>query len=418
MKVKVDVDRLTEGMFVSDLDCEWTETSFLLEGVLINGEEELAELRRCCSHVYVDTERSHESVVPDLRTLASQPAPAIETSSLRQAEKEAEREEKHFQEALRDARPIHSRSKSYIETLLEDVRLGNSLDTSTARELVTEITESITHSPNAMTWLSHLKHRDEYTVTHCMNTCILAVTFGRYLGMSKDELELMGLGALLHDIGKMRIPLEILNKPGRLTPEEYDIVKTHAAKGHELLVSKGDIPQESLDIVLHHHERISGKGYPHGMTGDQVNRMTKIVSIVDVYDAITSDRCYHDGIAPYEALKNMYEWISEDFEQDMVEQFIKCLGIYPIGSMVQLNLGQVGIVVSASEKSRLRPIVLLVINSKGERYVKPKLINLAHPRWRQGNQKLEIRKILGNEACDIDLPQIIKDESLIAPDMH
>ncbi|MFP3873285.1 MAG: HD-GYP domain-containing protein [Thiohalophilus sp.] len=413
MKVKLDVGSLREGMFVSDLDCDWSQTSFLLEGVLISGEEELAELSRCCSHVYVDTERSHESVIPDLESLARRPPPAVATASKREAEKEAERDEKHFQEALREARPIHSRTKTYIETLMEDVRLGNSLDTTTARHLVSEIAESITHSPNAMAWLSHLKHRDEYTVTHCMNTCILAVTFGRYLGMDKDSLELMGLGALLHDIGKMRIPLEILNKPGRLTPEEFEIVKTHAPKGHELLVPKGDIPQESLDIVLHHHERVSGKGYPHGLNGDQVNQMTKVVSIVDVYDAITSDRCYHDGMPPYEALKNMYEWISEDFEQELVEQFIKCLGIYPIGSMVQLNMGQTGIVVSASEKSRLRPIVLLVINSKGERYVKPKLINLAHPRWREGKQKLEIRKILHNDECDIDLPAVIQDESLI-----
>lgn len=413
MKVKLDVDRLREGMFVSDLDCNWSETSFLLEGVLITGEEELAELARCCRYVYVDTERSHESVIPELESLASKAPPTAEPGSKRELEKEAERDEKHFQQALREARPIHGRTKTYIQTLLEDVRLGNSLDTETARELVGQITENITRSPNAMVWLAHLKHRDEYTVTHCMNTCILAVTFGRYLGLGKEELELLGLGALLHDIGKMCVPLEILNKPGRLTPEEYEIVKTHAARGHELLVEKGGIPPESLDIVLHHHERISGKGYPHGLDGSQVRRMTKIVSIVDVYDAITSDRCYHDGMAPYDALKNMYEWISEDFEQELVEQFIKCLGIYPIGSMVQLNMGQIGIVVSASEKSRLRPIVLLVINSKGERYVKPKLINLAHPRWCEGSQKLEVRKILHNNECDIDLPTVIQDESLI-----
>ncbi|TDY01651.1 HD-GYP domain-containing protein [Thiohalophilus thiocyanatoxydans] len=413
MKVKLDVASLKEGMFVSDLDCDWAQTSFLLEGVLISDDEELAELNRCCAHVYVDTERSHDSVLSELESLASRPPSAVATAAKQQAEQEAEREEQDFQETLQEARPVHSRAKSYIETLMDDVRLGNSLDTATARDLVTEITESITHSPNAMVWLSHLKHRDEYTVTHCMNTCILAVTFGRYLGMNKEELELMGLGALLHDIGKMRVPLEILNKPGRLTPEEFEIIKTHASKGHELLVSRGDIPRESLDVVLHHHERISGKGYPHGLMGERVNRMTKIVSIVDVYDAITSDRCYHDGIAPYAALKNMYEWISEDFEQDLVEQFIKCLGIYPVGSMVQLNLGQIGVVVSASEKSRLRPIVLLVINSKGERYVKPKLINLAHPRWRDGKQKLEIRKILHNDECDIDLPSVIQDESLI-----
>ncbi|MGD8408083.1 MAG: DUF3391 domain-containing protein, partial [Thiohalophilus sp.] len=225
MKVKLEVERLTEGMFVSDLDCDWADTSFLLEGVLITGGEELTELKRCCTHVYIDIERSHESVVPDLKTLARETAPATVTSSRDVLEKEAEREERKFQELLKEARPIHSKTKTYIEGLLEDVRLGNSLDTNTARELVSEITENVSTSPNAMAWLSHLKHRDEYTVTHCMNTCILAVTFGRHLGMSNEELQLMGLGALLHDIGKMKIPLEILNKPGRLTPEEYEIVK-------------------------------------------------------------------------------------------------------------------------------------------------------------------------------------------------
>jgi putative nucleotidyltransferase with HDIG domain len=413
MKLKLSVDSLKEGMYVSELDCPWSDTSFLLEGVLItSGGEEVAEIKRCCKHVFVDIERSHQSVVPDLHRLV--PQPRLETKqSIRDALKAAKQEQKLFLKELKRARKVHGRTKSYIETLLEDVRLGNSLDTETARELVTDITESITRSPNAMVWLSHLKHRDEYTVTHCMNTCILAVTFGRSLEMNTEELQIMGLGALLHDIGKMAVPLEILNKPGRLTAEEYEIVKTHAERGYQMLKEKGNIPPQSLEIVLHHHERIGGKGYPHGLMGGQVNLMTKIVSIVDVYDAITSDRCYHDAIAPYEALKNMYEWISEDFDQDLVEKFIKCLGIYPIGSMVQLNMGQVGIVVSASEKSRLRPIVLLVINSKGERYPRPKLINLAHPRWRKDKKKLEIRKILGNQECDINLPEVIQNESLI-----
>lgn len=400
-------------MFVSELDCPWTETSFLLEGVLIANGEEVAEFKRCCEYVFVDTERSHDSVVSDLKTLSNHSEATRQIiQSVNKAEAEAEQEKEHFQQELGRARKIHGRTKSYIGTLLEDVRLGNSLDTETARELVSDITESITLNPNAMVWLSHLKHRDEYTVTHCMNTCILAVTFGRSLEMNTEDLLTMGLGALLHDIGKMAVPLEILNKPGRLTPEEFEIVKTHAERGFEMLKTKGDIPPESLEIVLHHHERISGKGYPHGLTGGQVNLMTKIVSIVDVYDAITSDRCYHDGVAPHEALKNMYEWITEDFDQDMVEKFIKCLGIYPIGSMVQLNMGQVGIVVSASEKSRLRPIILLVINSKGERYLKPKLINLAHPRWHKDGKKLEIRKILGNKECGIELPQVIANESM------
>ena len=237
---------------------------------------------------------------------------------------------------------------------MEDVRLGQAVNTEAAKDLVTEVTNSITRSPHAMVWLTNMKERDEYTSIHCMNVCIMSVSFGRTLGMDKAELEVLGLGGLLHDLGKMRVPPEILNKPSKLTFEEFEVMKTHPMQGYKMLNEQSDLPSEVLDIVKHHHERRNGKGYPSQLDGDQINNMTRIVAIVDVYDAITSDRCYHDAISPSDALKNMYEWVNEDFDKELVENFIKCLGIYPIGSVVKLNMGHVGLVVSASEKSKLQ----------------------------------------------------------------
>ena len=416
MKIKVDVSQLKKGMFVSELDRSWTETSFLLQGVLIEGVEEISQFQQTCEYVYIDEEKSDASVYPHLRSLASS-SPINEDNNssniIANDSEEAELEQNDFQKELKFARKLHSRTLSYVDQALEDIRLGQAINTTAAKEIVSEVANSITRSPHALLWLTNLKKRDEYTSIHCLNVCIMAVSFGRSLGMKKEKLELLGLGGLLHDLGKMRVPLEILNKPGKLTFEEFEVMKTHPVEGHRMLEEQGDLPAEVLDIVKHHHERRNGKGYPSQLDGDLINNMTRIVAVVDVYDAITSDRCYHDAISPYEALKNMYEWVNEDFDKDLIENFIKCLGIYPIGSVVELNLGHVGIVVSASEKSKLRPIVMLILNSKRERFPAPKLINLAHPKWSTDAQKLEVKRILSKNEYDFKIEDVVMNESVM-----
>ena len=415
MKVKIDVSQLKKGMFVSELDRPWTETEFLLQGVLIEEQEDISRFQDLCKFVFIDAEKSYESVYPHLRSLANLDKDKDNGSgnSSSRESSQAELEQSNFQKELKIARKVHSRTRSYIDQALEDVRLGQAVNTDKAKELVTEVADSITRSPHAMVWLTNMKERDEYTSIHCMNVCIMSVSFGRSLGLQKSELELLGLGGLLHDLGKMRVPLEILNKPSKLTFEEFEVMKTHPMEGYKMLKEQNDLPLEVLDIVKHHHERRNGKGYPSQLDGDEINNMTRIVAIVDVYDAITSDRCYHDAITPYDALKNMYEWVNEDFDKDMIEQFIKCLGIYPIGCVVELNMGHVGIVVSASEKSKLRPIVMLVLNSKREKFPAPKLINLSHPKWRSGAQKLEVKRILSKNEYDFNINSIIMNESVI-----
>jgi putative nucleotidyltransferase with HDIG domain len=448
MKVKLNVSQLKKGMYVCELDRPWTETSFLLQGVLIENTQDVSQLQEYCSFVYIDSERSHESVQADLKTFlengnkgqsfdphlktisdsenTEQPFhPHLKTSSKNEKEQHqsnfsavdesdaADLEQNYLQEELKVARKLHSRTRTYIDRALEDVRLGQALNTEEAKKLVTEVSNSITRNPHAMVWLTNMKDRDEYTSIHCLNVCIMAVSFGNSIGLSKAELEIIGLGGLLHDLGKMRVPLEILNKPSKLTVEEFEVMKTHPMEGYNMLKEQGNLPLEVLDIVKHHHERRNGKGYPSQLDGDEINNLTRMVAIVDVYDAITSDRCYHDAITPYDALRNMYEWVNEDFDKEIIEQFIKCLGIYPIGCVVELNLGHVGIVVSASEKSKLRPIVMLVLNSKRERFPIPKLINLAHPKWRTGAQKLEVKRILSKNEYDFNIKDIIMNESFI-----
>lgn len=414
MKVKVDVSRLKKGMYVCELDRPWTETTFLLQGILIESPDDIQQVSQFCEYVYVDSEKSYGDIQPHLKTLQQvDESHDSEGHAVANASKAADLEQSNFQKELKIGRKIHARARSFIDRALEDIRLGQSVNTVAAREVVSEIADSITRSPHAMVWLANIKDRDEYTSIHCMNVCIMAVSFGRSLGMEKAELEILGLGGLLHDLGKICVPLEILNKPGKLTVDEFEIMKTHPMEGFRILEKQGDVPTDVLDIVKHHHERRNGKGYPSQLTGEEINHLTRIVAIVDVYDAITSDRCYHDAITPYDALKNMYDWVNEEFDKEIIEKFIKCLGIYPIGCVVELNMGHVGIIVSASEKSKLRPIVLLILNSKKEVFPHPKLINLAHPKWRTGAQKLEIKRILSKNEYDFNIKDIIESENII-----
>ncbi|UCE90070.1 MAG: HD-GYP domain-containing protein [Pseudomonadota bacterium] len=412
MKIKVNVEQLKTGMYVSELDRPWLGTPFLFQGFAVEDDEQLTQLRELCEFVYVDVEQSVRDIVPHLQKLAA--APQVKKAPKRAPRRAPQAQDgtDHFafHAELRKARPHYDATRTYIEEALEDVRLGQSVDTKAARRLVGQLADSILRNANALVWLTHLKERDQYTVTHCINVCILTLSFARCLGIGREEMQTAGLGALLHDLGKMRVPLEILNKPGKLTDEEFEIIKTHPVHGYNLLRDKEELTEEVLDIVHYHHERIGGRGYPKGFTGDQISQLTKLVSIVDVYDAVTSDRCYHDGITPHQALNNIYKWAPGNFDQELVESFIRCLGIYPIGSLVELNTGDIGVVVVATERNRLRPMVLLVLDADHKPYSQRTIINLANPKWAEGGEKLEIVHILEGDAYGINVPAIIEDE--------
>ena len=319
-----------------------------------------------------------------------------------------------FHTHLHEAHHVVKSTRSYVDKMLEEARLGTSVDTTAAKAVVSQLVERVVANPDALIWLTHLKRRDEYTATHCVNVCVLAITFGRWLGLEGDTLRILGLGALLHDVGKMHVPPEVLNKPGRLTDEEFDIMKAHPELGHELLSGSAEVGDEAMEIVLRHHERIGGQGYPGGLTGEQISRLTKIVSIVDVYDAVTSDRVYHDGISPSAALKNLYNWAPNNFDADLVEAFIRSIGIYPVGSLVQLNTGDVGIVVATNESYRLRPLLLLVLDADQQPYTQRRLINLASPVWESDPNKPRIERVLEPGAYGIDVRPIIEEETRAA----
>jgi putative nucleotidyltransferase with HDIG domain len=373
---KTKVDRLKVGMFVTELDRPWIETPFLRTRFVLKSPQQIAQLREYCSYVHIDTDRGIDTddeadlaqvnaQVPDeMSQLSSNGSPAKDQS------------EKSFDVEIHQALEVRSRTKQVVERMLEDVRIGRSIDSTEAREAVENIMDSITRNREALVCLTQLKNRDEYTSIHSMNVCILCIAFARHLGLNEEQTRIIGVGALLHDLGKMLVPLEILNKPGKLTSEEFEIMKNHVLLGAELLKDTPGIPPRSLRVAMEHHERFKGGGYPRGLSEGQISLVGQLAAIVDVYDAITSDRVYHNHMHPHDAIKRMYEWSERDFNRSLLEKFIKCIGIYPLGSLVEVNKADIGFVISSNMTSALKPDVLLVMDGQRKRYPAPHKISL------------------------------------------
>jgi len=391
---------------VSELDRPWTDTPYLFQNLAIKTEKEVDELKSQCEYVYVDLEMSLPEV--EIYLTSSTKNQSGDKTTLNNTNKTFS--EKDFRQDLIKSYGIYKDARGWIDNALADSRLGNSVDTGKARDLVAQLADQIIQNPNALVWLTHLKSRDEYTATHCMNVCVLAITFGRHLGLDKESLNLLGLGGLLHDLGKMRIPGEVLNKPGRLTKEEFEIMMSHPSEGHAMLLDDHNLNPTSLHIVLHHHERLDGTGYPSGLSGDEIPMLTRISSIVDVYDAITSDRCYHDGVSPATAMENLFKWSTGNFDQSMLESFIQCVGIYPVGTVVRLNTNDVGLVVATDTNRRLKPVILLALNSEGKEYLPRRLINLSSETWEKSEKPLAIKEILQPGSLGVPIKIILEEE--------
>jgi putative nucleotidyltransferase with HDIG domain len=404
MKKQIDTTYLKQGMYVAELDRPWLESPFLFQGFVVDSDEDLQTLQSLCSHVVIDPEKGDDIDV------SIQHEPVSNTIRIDLDQRQRAQVKVSFEEEIANARLVHHRTRTQLDSMFNDVRMGRSIDVTGAREVVSDMVDSIVRNPDAMQWLTNLRKRDEYTAIHSMNVCIFALSFGRYLGLNDSELNELGIGALLHDIGKMRMPLEILNKQGRLSDEEYDIVRQHARHGYEILQQTPGLPPSALEVAYSHHERKKGNGYPRGLTNDQIPLYAKMVAIVDIYDAITSDRAYHDGMNTLDALKNMFEWREHELDSDLVERFIRCLGIYPIGSLVELNTDEIGIVISVAQGRRLTPMVMLVRNAEKKTMLPPKIIDLSRFMRGESEQPIEIKKVLEPNAYGIDVREYIQQE--------
>jgi HD-GYP domain-containing protein (c-di-GMP phosphodiesterase class II) len=278
---------------------------------------------------------------------------------------------------LERAAKICQQSKQAVISMFQEARMGKAVDTGGAQRLVEEISDSVARNPGALISLARLKTADDYTYMHSVAVCAMMVALSNQLGLDEEQTRLAGLSGLMHDLGKAMMPMDVLNKPGKLTDAEFAIIKSHPVEGHRLLLTGRDVAPMVLDVCLHHHEKTDGSGYPIGLKGDQISLFAKMGAVCDVYDAITSNRPYKAGWDPAESLRKMAEWSNGHFDVKVFQAFVKSLGIYPIGSLVRLTSGRLGVVMEQTGKSLTTPMIKVFFSTKSNMRIVPTLVDLS-----------------------------------------
>lgn len=367
IKKKITVDQLQLGMYVTELDRPWLESPFLFQGFFLTINKEILLVQKTCDYVYIDTNRLIEDEVNFLNDVKRQnivyPPPPPKTTS--------------FISEISQSDKIYQNTSRLIKSFFSNNNTNKNLDIDKAKEAVEKIVQSVIKTPDALMWLTQLKKKDEYISQHSMNVCVLSIALGRHIGLSKDELNELGLCGMLYDMGKMLIPEKVLNKPGKLIGKEIKIMKYHTVLGLKILKkSRGRVPLSVINVAYSHHERVDGKGYPRGIGQDKLSRATRIVTIADMYDALTSDRVYRKGCSHLEAIDIMNTMSGKYLDYALMLKFIECLSVYPPGNMVQLTNDEIAIVIEVNQDEKLRPKVIILLGADKQKK-REKLVDLA-----------------------------------------
>ena len=349
-------------MYVANLDRPWIDTPFLIQGFLIKDDDEIMLLKKYCEHVYIDTDKGIDAAhfIKDAQKLKTNER--LERCLVDQTKLVEYKDTKTSSEEMPVAKVAVDEASMRVVSIMESVKSGKSVDIQQVKTVVEPIVESIVRNPDALMWLTQMRKKDSYTYSHSVDNCALAIAFGRHMGLPKSDLDTLAMGLLLMDVGKMKIPDAVLNKAEPLTEEEYKLVRGHVQHSVAILEKSEGINIDIVNIALTHHERFDGSGYPAGLTGAETPVYGRIAAIIDCYDAMTSMRPYSQPISPYRALQEIYNWRNKYFQEELVEQFLQCLGVFPTGTLVEMHTGEVGIVMAQNKTRRMSPQVMLLLD--------------------------------------------------------
>ena len=384
MHKRISVKQLRIGMHIHELCGSWLDHPFWRGSFKLTDQKVLAQIQASSvTEVWIDTARGldcevglsakeSEQDVAHAITNVLDSKPAVQAAAKRAP----------MRDELERAAKICETSRVAVTDMFQQARMGRAIDADKAGSLVDQISASILRNPDALISVARLKTVDDYTYMHSIAVCALMIALARKLGLDESATREAGLAGMLHDLGKMMIPLAILNKPGSLTKEEFECIKTHPGEGHRMLSAGTGVSDIVLDVCLHHHEKTDGSGYPERLTGDRISLYAKMGAVCDVYDAITSDRPYKKGWDPSVALQKMAEWKKGHFDDMVFGAFVKSVGIYPVGSLVRMQSGRIGVIVEQSEKSLLTPKVKVFFSTKAQERIMPEVIDLSNAHTR------------------------------------
>jgi len=396
-RIKVFSEDLKPGMFVAELDREWSESTFLLQGFSIETIEDIEEVKRQCKFVYVDFRSDEQFQQYKLETSAS---------STYRAKVESTLSDKGYnlREKLKPALSRRKHSSRLMKSVLDKVMLGEDFDIQGVRTSVKENVKSVLQNQEAMLMMTMLKSKNEDVAEHSLNVSILAIAFGQAMGWNESQLEDVGMSALLHDVGQMKVDQNVLSKKGRLNQNERAEVSKHTQYGFDILSTKRDLTPSCIDVALSHHERLSGQGYPRGIKGEQISKVVRLITIIDVFDSLTSHQTFRKGMSVMDAYKILMAGKGTHFDEKLVLKFIQWRTIYPPGSIVEMSSGEIGIVVKTNKEHKLKPRVLLVLDEyKLPR--KERMVDLAKMQLDPESKPYKIIKAYENMAFGIDLQE-------------
>jgi HD-GYP domain-containing protein (c-di-GMP phosphodiesterase class II) len=411
MKRKVGVEELVLGMYVSELDRPWTETPFMFQGFVLDDEDQIKELRKYCKFVYVDAERSQlqdNRLTPAPRPQpAAAPAVAQQPVVLQGIRKREYVPSVSVETELPRAKEVYSYTTEVLEDVSKAIVNRGTVDAGAVKGAVNKMTESVIRNPDAAVLFSTLKERGGYLLTRSMNASIYMIMFARFLGMEQGDIELAGLVGLLQDIAMVKVPRSAVEKKGPLTPEEIELVRAHVMLGVEILKATHGLPPQVAKLAALHHERYDGSGYPKGLRGEEIGTIGGCAGIVDTYGAMTTERSYAAPMSPSNALGMLHKWRAKTFHPDLVEEFIRCIGAFPVGSVVELNSGEVGIVISQNTEKRLQPRVVVVRDAKGAPLRPQVMLDLARGPKMNATEIYRIRRTLEYGRSGVGIKDIL-----------
>lgn len=410
---RINVRGLTIEMYVTRLDRPWLGTSYPLQGVKLKTEADVEKLQRLCNHVFVDVSRG---LSPEPRFIELETTDLIrrarghdEIAGLHKTSWEIESE---FLAELPEAEKAHGTLKQGIAEVMQDLQAGKDVQLVKLKNGVDAMIESITRNPSAFMWLKAIKRKDNYAYQHALSCSIWSASFGRHLGLDRDDLGELALCGLLFDVGKTKVSSETLGKNTPLDEADHHVLQAHVQHGLDMLASTSGLSPRVLEAIATHHERHDGSGYPHGLSGHEIPMFGRIIGLIDSYDAMTSVRPYMDSRSPHHAVMELYQARDKLFQAELVEHFIQTCGIYPTGSLVELSDGRVGVITSVHNLKRLRPQVMLLLDADKNALADFRSIDLSElsdPEDPNSEPPISIKRGLPQGAYQIDPAELFLD---------